>query len=192
MSETERPTGSSDLDALIRVTYDSLIDYTTHSPKRWLLVDTALQQIFLVRESTVLDQWPVSTSEAGLDNRENSGGTPPGVHRVVRKIGSDAEEGTVFQSRRPTGETWLPSLNNDPSKLEKDLILSRILVLDGLEPGLNQGKGIDSQQRYIYVHGTNREDLIGKPAGGGCVRMKNKNIISLFDQVKEGDLLVIV
>jgi len=192
MAGTERPAGNSDLAHTILITLDVLSNYAPTPPKRWLLVDTAVQQLFLVRESTVLNRWPVSTAEVGLDNRENSGGTPPGVHRVARKIGSGAPDGTIFESRKATGETWTPAWNNDSARLEKDLILSRILILDGLEPGLNQGPGIDSRDRYIYVHGTNREDLIGQPAGGGCVRMVNKSIITLFDQVEEGDLLVIV
>ena len=111
---------------------------------------------------------------------------------MARKIGAGAQAGAVFESRKPTGKIWLPDWNDNPEMRQRDLILSRILILDGLEPGVNQGKGIDSRQRYIYVHGTNREDLIGQPVSGGCVRMENQNIINLFDQVEEGDLLVIV
>ncbi len=111
---------------------------------------------------------------------------------MARKIGAGAQTGTVFESREPTGKIWLPSWNDDPLLQQRDFILSRILILDGLEPGVNQGNGIDRRQRYIYVHGTNREDLIGQPVSGGCVRMENQNIINLFDQVEEGDLLVIV
>ncbi len=192
MTGNERPSEGRDLNSLIRATCDNLVNYASESPSRWLFVDTARQRIVLVRESTIIAQWPVSTAEVGLDNRENSGGTPPGVHRVAQKIGSQAQSGTVFESRKPTGETWLPDWNHDPDHLQRDLILSRILVLDGLEPGVNQGPGIDSRQRYIYVHGTNREDLIGRPAGGGCVRLENHQMIDLFDQVEEGDLLVIV
>ena len=176
----------------IKLTSEMIDGCTSNKPSRWLVVDTALQMLFLVRESTIMAQWPVSTSEQGLDNRENSGGTPPGVHRIAEKIGLGAEIGTIFESREPTGEIWLPEWNNDPERLQKDLILTRILVLEGMEPGLNLGSGIDSRQRFIYVHGTNRIDLIGQPAGGGCVRMENNNLIELFQQIEEGDFLVIV
>lgn len=192
MTGNERPEGAPDLASLISVTCDNLTNYTPSSPSRWLFVDTAGQRILLVRESTILNQWPVSTAEVGLDNRESSGGTPPGVHRVAQKLGAGAESGTIFESRKPNGEIWLPSWNDHPELRDRDLILSRILILDGLEPGINQGPGIDSRQRYIYVHGTNREDLIGQPTSGGCIRMTNENMIDLFEQVKEGDLLVIV
>jgi len=192
MARTERPVKGSDFNSEILVTLAKLANYTSKPPARWLYVDTARQEVFLVRESTILDHWPVSTSEAGLDNRENSGGTPAGIHRVARKIGTDAPIGTVFESREPTGDIWVPAWNDDPQRLGKDLILSRILVIDGLEPGLNQGLGIDSRQRYIYVHGTNRVDLIGRPAGGGCVRMENQDLIDLYEQIEEGDFLVFV
>ena len=192
MTGNERPPKDLRLDRLIGVTFDKLDNYDPIKPTRWLFVDTIGQQLFLVRESTILAGWPVSTAEVGLDNRENSGGTPPGVHRVARKIGAQAPEGTVFESRKPIGQRWSPSWNDDAVLKRRDLILSRILILDGLEPGVNLGEGIDSRKRYIYVHGTNHEDLIGQPVSGGCVRMLNQNIIDLFDQVEEGDLLVIV
>jgi len=114
------------------------------------------------------------------------------MHRVARKIETDSQIGTVFVSRKPNGETWNPEWNKDESLRQRDLILSRILVLEGLEPGVNQGPGVDSLQRYIYVHGTNREDLIGQPVSHGCVRMNNQSIIELFEIIKEGDPLVIV
>lgn len=192
MTGNERSSKGLDLKRLMSLTWSDLGNYSPELSSRWLFVDTAGQQIYLVRESTILKQWPVSTAQVGLDNRDSSGGTPPGVHRVARKVGAQAQAGTVFESRKPTGKIWSPSWNDDADQRQRDLILSRILILDGLQPGVNQGEGIDSRERYIYVHGTNREDLIGQPVSGGCVRMANQNIIDLFDQVAEGDLLVIV
>ncbi len=192
MTRNERSSREMEAQQLVSLTLSGSKNYTTTPPARWLLVDTHEQRVFLVRESTVIIQWPVSTAEVGLDNRENSGGTPPGWHRVAQKIGARAPLGTVFESREPTGEIWYSTWNKDADLQQSDLILSRILILDGLEPGINQGPGLDSRQRYIYVHGTNQEDLIGQPVSGGCVRMINQNIIDLFDQIEEGDLLVIV
>lgn len=179
-------------ESMILSTIEKLKNYGFENPMRWVLVDTTKQRLLLVRERVPLAQWPVSTAQAGLDSRENSGGTPPGVHFIARKIGAEAPLGTVFDSRMPTGEIWSPPWNDDPPRRDQDLILSRILVLEGLESGLNQGPGVDSRERFIYVHGTNREDLIGKPVSHGCVRMTNRHLISLFDQIEEGDPLVIV
>ncbi len=192
MTNSENSSRKRTLDQLMGSTYDKIINYAPEKPDRWLLVDTSEQRLFLVREGGIAGQWPVSTALAGLDNRENSGGTPTGVHRVAQKIGRNSLLGTVFISREPTGETWNQEWNNNSDLRQRDLILSRILVLDGLEPGVNQGQGVDSRQRYIYVHGTNQEDLIGKPVSHGCVRMNNQNIIELFDLIEEGDPLVIV
>ncbi len=192
MTNSEKPSRDLDQDQLIGTTYDKIVNYAPEKPSRWLLVDTSNQHLYLVLEGGVVAQWPVSTAQAGLDNRENSEGTPTGVHRVAQKIGKNSRLGTVYDSRQPTGETWNPEWNNADHLLGRDLILSRILVLEGLEPGVNQGPGIDSRQRYIYVHGTNREDLIGQPASRGCVRMSNQGIIELFDLIEEGDPLVIV
>lgn len=154
--------------------------------RRWLLVDTLSQRLALVEAGRISGLWPVSTAAAGLDSRQDSGGTPPGLHRIARRIGLDAEPGTVFASREPTGAIWRGE--SDPG----DLILSRVLVLDGLEDGINRGPGVDSRERYIYLHGTNHEEHLGRPASGGCVRLANRDVIELADRVAEGDPVVIV
>jgi UDP-N-acetylmuramate--alanine ligase len=98
----------------------------------------------------------------------------------------------VFVSRKPTGILWRQD-TVPPSGIQKDdLILTRILALDGLEEGLNRGPGIDSRERYIYIHGTNHEQAIGSPESGGCVRMTSDHVVELFDQVQEGDPVVIL
>jgi lipoprotein-anchoring transpeptidase ErfK/SrfK len=160
-----------------------------HAPagaRRWLLVDIARQRLALVLDGSVAATWPVSTAAAGLDNRQDSGGTPPGLHRIARRIGLDAEAGTVFASREPTGEVW----RGEPD--ERDLILTRILTLEGLEDGVNRGPGVDSLERYIYIHGTNHEDRLGKPVSHGCVRLANRDVMDLAARVEEGDPVVIV
>ncbi len=200
MSNSQRPTKGPiqdpeqrhDQDQLLGTTYQNIVNYAPDRSDRWLLVDTRRQRLFLVRDGAVVAHWQVSTALAGLDNRENSGGTPCGVHSVAQKIGANSNLGTAFDSREPTGETWTPEWNTQDDLRERDLILTRILVLDGLEPGINQGPGVDSRRRYIYVHGTNREDLIGQPVSHGCLRMNNQDIIELFEQIEEGDPLVIV
>jgi UDP-N-acetylmuramate--alanine ligase len=157
------------------------------APARWLLVEAGRQRVTLVEDGHPVAVWPCSTAAAGLDAREDSGGTPPGVHRIARRIGDGAAPGTVFASREPTGEVWQPSQAAD----DRDLILTRILTLEGLEDGVNRGPGVDSLARYIYLHGTNQEDGVGTPASHGCVRLRNDDIADLFDRVAEGDPVVI-
>ncbi len=111
------------------------------------------------------------------------------MHRILQGIGDGAPLGTIFESRQPTGATW----NKDaPDNQPEDLILTRLLTLDGQEEGINRGPGMDSRERYIYIHGTNHEDKIGTAVSHGCVRMTNTDIIELFDRVEEGDPVVIV
>lgn len=158
-----------------------------HSRQRWLLVDVHQQHLWLLKEMTPQTSFPVSTAAVGLDNRQDSGGTPPGVHRIAQKIGQDAQRGTIFVNREPTGAIWQPGQSDD-----EDLILTRILTLVGCESGVNLGDSIDSRDRFIYLHGTNHEDKIGQPVSHGCVRLSNADICHLFDRVCEGDPVVIV
>jgi UDP-N-acetylmuramate--L-alanine ligase len=111
--------------------------------------------------------------------------TPPGWHRIARKIGEKAPNGTRFVAREPNGEIWSGEESDD------DLILTRILTLDGLEDGVNRGRGYDSIERYIYIHGTNQESLLGRPTSHGCVRMSNQDVCALFDRIEEGDYVYI-
>ena len=155
-------------------------------PERLLLVDVATQRLALIEAGAVVSEFPVSTAAAGVGGASGSLRTPPGWHRIQSRIGADQPLGTVFESRRPTGELWTEGA------LNQDLILTRILRLDGREPGVNHGPGCDSMERYIYIHGTNREDLLGQAASHGCVRMSNADVAWLFDRVRENDAVVIV
>ncbi|MBK7045001.1 MAG: L,D-transpeptidase [bacterium] len=146
---------------------------------------------------TPLDNWPVSTAAAGVDAREGSGGTPPGVHRILQRIGQDAPPGMVFVSREATGRVWPHDQESGTggggaAMHPADLILTRVITLDGLEDGVNRGPGVDSAARYIYLHGTNAEERLGTPCSHGCVRLANADVITLFDLVREGDPVVIL
>ena len=148
-------------------------------------VSLPAQQLYLYENSDegniLLARFPVSTARNGAGELADSFCTPRGTHRIAQKIGDDAPLFAVFKSRVATGEVWTPELEAaDPGR---DWILSRILWLDGLEPGKNQGGNVDSHDRYIYIHGTNEEDQIGKPVSHGCIRMRNADVVSLFDQV---------
>jgi len=154
-------------------------------PGRLLVVDVARQTATLIEDGGAVAAWPVSTARNGVGGTENSFKTPPGWHRIHARIGDGACAGTVFSSREPTGAVWRDEACSD------DLILTRILTLDGLEDGINRGPGHDSLERYIYLHGTNHEDLVGRPVSQGCVRLANRDVCALFDRVREGDFVLI-
>ena len=154
-------------------------------PERLLVVDAERQIATWFEGGEAVAAWPVSTARAGIGGEQGSYRTPPGWHRIHQRIGAGAAAGTVFVSRAPTGETWRGEARED------DLILTRILTLDGLEDGVNRGAGRDSLERYIYLHGTNHEDLLGRPASHGCVRLSNEHVCQLFDHMREGDLVFV-
>lgn len=144
-----------------------------------LAVSVAEQRLLLLRRGSSPRSYVVSTSKVGVGSRENSLRTPLGWHRVTEWIGADQRPGQIFVARRPTSEILDPAAwrSDGPG----DWVTTRILRLDGLEPGLNHGPGIDSRQRHIYLHGTNQEHLLGQPASQGCVRLSNRDIMELFD-----------
>jgi lipoprotein-anchoring transpeptidase ErfK/SrfK len=135
--------------------------------------------------------YTVSTARAGAGCVENSQQTPLGVLQVSEKIGAEAPLGMIFKGRKPTGELW----QNTPQR-EDNLITSRILWLEGLEPGHNaghhaNGQCVDTKQRYIYIHGTNQHHRLGQPNSHGCVLLSDADVIQLFDEVPVGTLVYI-
>src|SRR5574337_627624 len=149
----------------------------------YLVVSIEAQALFVCVNDTVVERYDASTSRFGNGNREDSLKTPLGLHRIKEKHGAGARVGRVFRDREDTGEDWDHKQNGD------NLILTRILRLEGLEEGINKGPGIDSYELYIYIHGTGREDLIGTPLSHGCVGMRNHDVVRLFDTVREGTLV---
>lgn len=137
-----------------------------------------------------LREYRVSTAANGAGEREGSGCTPLGRHRIRARIGAGQPPGAVFRGRRPTGETWSPELARRYP--ERDWILSRILWLSGCEPGRNRLGRVDSMRRYIYIHGTPDDEPMGEPRSHGCVRMRNADVIELFDLVEAGTEVDIV
>ena len=128
--------------------------------------------------------WRASLERAGTGERRGSECTPRGRHRIRIKIGDNCPLNTVFVGRRPTGEIYDRRLaEKQPGR---DWILTRILWLTGGEPGKNRGGACDSLRRFIYIHGTPDTHLIGQPASHGCIRMRNQDLIELFDRVTAG------
>ncbi len=148
-----------------------------------LQVDVATQSLEVHTAQGVLRRYRVSTASAGVGNRQNSNRTPLGWHRIEARIGGAEPPGRVFVGRVPQPRILRPHEWRNPDS--GDVILTRILWLRGLEPGLNAGRGIDSHARYIYLHGTNQEHLLGQPASLGCIRLSNRDILELFDLIED-------
>jgi UDP-N-acetylmuramate--alanine ligase len=152
---------------------------------RTLVVDTARQCLGLLEQDRLVFEASISTAMNGLGCEEGSYRTPTGWHRIHERVGAGAEPGAVFCSRVATGDVWRGESRDE------DLILTRVLTLDGLEEGWNRGPGRDSLERFIYLHGTNQEGLLGRPVSHGCVRLANAEVVDLFDRVTEGDPVLI-
>ena len=125
--------------------------------------------------------FPCSTSRFGISQVAGSNGTPLGLHRIAEKIGGGWPVGTVFRGRKPVGYTW--------KGLPFAKITTRILWLEGLEPGFNRGGNVDSHARYIYIHGTGDEPTIGRPMSCGCIHLAANDLIPLFDKLPGGTLV---
>ena len=143
------------------------------------------QKLFLLDNKSVIKTYLISSSKYGEGSKVNSFKTPLGKHVIKRKIGKDIPLGARFIGRIFSGEIY-PIYDSDPVFVEDDIVQSRILWLDGLEDGVNKGEGVDSYSRYIYIHGTPEEWLLGEKASKGCIRMSNKDVIELFNLVEEG------
>ncbi len=153
-------------------------------------VNVSQQQLRLLDEDgNLIHQYPVSTSKYGTGNQNGSEQTPLGLHRIKDKLGGAMPVNEVFIGRLPHGN--LEECIERGVELPDDVIMSRIMWLEGMEPGRNKGGFVDTYQRYIYIHGTNHEDDIGKPSSIGCIRMRNKDIVELFRLVDVGTEVLI-
>ncbi|MBP6130245.1 L,D-transpeptidase [Thauera sp.] len=141
-------------------------------------------------DGACIRRYAVSTGERGAGERSGSLCTPRGRHRIRARIGAGAPAGAVFRGRRPTGEVWTPEFA--AAHPGRDWILSRILWLCGEEPGRNRGGEVDTMRRYIYLHGTGDDQPMGVARSHGCVRMRNHDIIELFELVPAGTVVEIV
>ena len=151
-----------------------------------ILIDLAEQTLYLPKHQKF---YVISSGVNGIGETENSGKTPRGWHEVALKFGENEPENAVFIARQPTGEIY--SLDLAEQFPERDWILSRILWLSGLQEGFNQGIGCDTFQRYIYIHGTPDTEPMGIPASHGCIRMRNHDILELFELIPEKALVYI-
>jgi lipoprotein-anchoring transpeptidase ErfK/SrfK len=146
-----------------------------------IVVSISLQMLTLYTPGQADRTWPVSTGWRGTGTESGSGKTPPGKLRIYKKIGHGQPIYEIFEDRRPSGKTW------DPNTPPCDKVLTRIMWLDGIDTNGNQ----DTLRRYIFIHGTSNEDKVGSPYSAGCVTMKNKDVIELFDLVNENTRVTI-
>lgn len=152
--------------------------------ERLIRISIPEQRLRLVEGPQLLLDVAVSTARNGAGEMNGSGCTPRGWHSIRARIGAGCPVNTVFVGRRPSGEVYSPALARQAP--QRDWILSRILWLSGLEPGKNRLGQVDTMRRYIYIHGTPDEEPMGVPLSHGCVRMRNGDIITLFDLVTTG------
>ena len=156
-----------------------------------ILVDISQQRLFLLdSRGELIISYPISSSSYGEGQIENSFKTPLGKHIVKEKIGVDASKNIIFKERVDTGR--FAEIFHSDFDSEDDHVTSRILWLEGTEKGFNKGGNVDSFYRYIYIHGTPEEGLIGKKASHGCIRMFNEDVIELFSLVDKGTKVNIV
>jgi hypothetical protein len=157
------------------------------APTQFILtVNISRQTVSLFEQSKFVKKIPCSTSRFGIGQTEGSNRTPLGLHRIAEKIGAGEPAGTVFKARQITGHTSQPEFADAK-------ITTRILWLEGLEPGLNKGfdgdVNVDSLARYIYIHGTADQKSIGQPASDGCIHLADADLIPLFDLLPGGTLV---
>ena len=152
-----------------------------------LLISISNQKLHIVENTKLIKSYQVSTAKNGSGCTEGSGCTPLGKHKIKLKIGAGCLLNSVFVARRPTGEIYSQKIAGKFP--DRDWILTRIIWLDGMEYGVNKGSGVDSLRRFIYIHGTANTDGIGMPESKGCIRMRNTDILELFDMVDNGMLV---
>ena len=152
-------------------------------------VDLDRQCLELRVHDEVCRTWPVSTAANGPGELEGSECTPRGRHVIRARIGAGAAPGTVFVGRRPTGERYTSALG--AAYPDRDWILTRILWLSGTEPGRNRLGRVDTMRRYIYIHGCPDDVDMATPRSHGCIRMRNDDVIDLFDRVRAGTPVVV-
>lgn len=150
-----------------------------------IIIRNAKQTLQLFDESgTVIKRYLISTARNGLGEKLGSNCTPRGRHVIRAKIGAGMPLNTVFRGRRPTGEIYSTDLAEQQP--DRDWILTRILWLSGCEPGFNRLGDVDTMRRYIYIHGCPDTEPMGIPHSIGCVRMRNTDIMEMFDLVPAG------
>ena len=166
-----------------------LFSAITYAESAHIEVDISEQRLYLIENNLIKASYPISTSKYGEGSIQNSFKTPLGEHSIKEMIGEEAEINTIFTSRINTKRS--ATIIDQYEDTDNDYVTSRIIWLDGEEEGFNKGGNVDSFRRYIYIHGTHEEGLIGTKASHGCIRMFNYDVIELFNLVNIGTKVLI-
>ena len=166
------------------------LKYPDKNFDKYLYISVKHQKMYLIENGITVKIYPISTAKKGIGSHQNSNKTPPGLHTVKRKIGEEVPLGGILEAREFNGK--VAEIITDKRKADGDYVTTRILWLDGEEVGINKGRNVDSYNRYIYIHGTPEEGFIGQPASHGCIRMKNTDVIELYDIIDEGTPIYIL
>ncbi len=165
-------------------------DYIGTSVSDILFISIKNQKLYHIQNEKIIYTYLISSSKYGKGNKIDSNKTPIGLHKIKEKHGAKTPVNGRMTGRVFNGD--IATIYSDRTKSKTDDITSRILWLAGLEKGKNKGENIDSYKRYIYIHGTSEEGLLGTPSSNGCIRMKNKDIIDLYNRVEVGTLVLIL
>ena len=165
-------------------------DYILRDFNEMIFVSIKNQKLYHIKNNKIINNFSISSSKYGTGNKNGSNKTPLGLHKIKEKHGKDVPingkmVGRIFYNQ-------IAAIYKDATESKTDDITSRILWLEGIEKGKNKGEGIDSYNRYIYIHGTSEEGKLGAPASHGCIRMKNKDVIDLYNKVEVGTLVLIL
>ena len=180
----------SELDVTLFTTEYLNTLYKEINIEQLLFVSIKYQRMYLIRYGNIVSEYSISTSKYGIGNKMYSQKTPTGIHWIKRKMGRRAPINGILKGGAYTGE--IANIEHLPISTNRDLITSRVLWLEGMEWGINHGGANDSYKRKIYIHGTQEEGLIGKPASHGCIRMRNNDVTELYDLVKKGLYVLIL
>ena len=169
------------------------VAYEGYDFSSYIYIGVKRQKLYHVKKGSFLKIYDVSTAINGAGNDIQSFKTPIGLHEIHEKIGDDLPIGALFKYKHFTGDVLEILADTIPTDSVSDAIITRIMTLKGLENGVNIGSSkFDTKYRGIYIHGTNEEGLIGKPASHGCIRMKNTEIIELFNAVNIGCKVIVL
>ncbi|MEA1972853.1 MAG: L,D-transpeptidase [Candidatus Cloacimonadota bacterium] len=174
----------------VKTTFDKLSDFELKNNQIFLIVKIDKQKLFICKNTEIIKEYNISTGYKGIGNKKGSYKTPLGSHKIFSKHGDGEPIGTIFDMRKSLG--IVTKILTQPVSVPQGFVTTRILRLEGLEEGINKGGNVDTFDRLIYIHGTQEEGNIGKPASKGCIRMINSEIIDLYKIVEVNTLVEIL
>lgn len=179
-------------DALIGSIVKDFVDikYPNYRFRTFVYVSIKKQKLYVVKDSTIFMQFPISSSKFGVGSDYGSEKTPLGLHKIESKIGENTPLGGIIIGKDYSGNNAI--ILTEAKSSGKDEVTTRALRLQGLEKGINKGGNKDSYKRDIYIHGTPEEGLIGTPASHGCIRMKNEDVIRLYNYISNDTYVIIL